>query len=137
MRSTLLAILLALIVVCAGCGQKTEQTEDPEEAETPQETKRLSPGLGGLSGISTAEPGQRWLLKNRVPLMKEPREYDNSEDFEENMIKALPNGTEVNILETKEGTWLKAVVQDDSAAGERLEGWFSASNVLRAEKLDK
>jgi hypothetical protein len=84
--------------------------------------------------LKDAESGERWVLQNRVPLMDEPSEYGNQEAFKEHMHAKLSAGTEIKVLETGKGAWLKVRTAPGDSDSSR-EGWISANNVLRAKRL--
>ena len=126
--ASVLALTLCFLI---GCGERSPEQSADEPKGGGGATAERGPGLED-TGLQAAEPGEKWTVKNRVPLIDEPREYGAREEFNEHLVAALPRGTTIEVLDKTAGGWLqvKAAVEDGAK-----EGWIAIKNVLRAEKV--
>ena len=129
-----LPAVLSVLAFCflVGCGERAPQQSSGKSKADDGRTaaERGMPGRG--TGIGAAREGGKWTIKHRVPLIDEPREFGDREEFQKHLVSALPRGTAVTVLENREGAWLKVRASTDDG---RQNGWISANNILRAEKV--
>lgn len=134
MRYTLAILAAVGFCLVIGCGEGSTGPSTTGPGGGGEETTAGEAGAGTGSGIEAATAGERWTLKNRVPLLDEPQEYGNREEFKKHLVAALPSGTTVEVLENRKNTWLKVRADASGATKETRTGWISLHNVLRADK---
>ncbi len=122
------AVVLALVLCfLIGCGERSSE-QSPDEPKSVEER-----GLPGeVAGIEAARPGEKWRIKNRVPLIDEPRDYGAKEEFHKHLVAAVRRGTTIDVLDKTKDGWLK--VRTGGYDGSK-EGWIAVKNILRAERV--
>ena len=135
MRYRMLFLPLVGMCLLVGCSERSPEDAGADQTADvghPAVEKGMRPGQG--VGIEEAGPGELWVLKNRVPLVDEPADFGDQEDFKKHLVTPLQRGTTVEVLQNKGDGWLRVRTRSPGQEGDSEEGWISIANILRADK---